>query len=100
MAPKNNGVYQREYAVVDMSATSGAGVHAWDPAANTGLDDPEEVAVVGQSDAGYHIAWDHSHGGQFQVKHGDNDAAADGPFADVPAGTNVGEVKVRVEGRR
>lgn len=98
---KNNGVYQREYTTVDMTAgISGAGVHAWDPAANTGFDDPEEVSVVGQSDAGYVIEWDHSNGGQFQVKYADYDAAADGALIDAPSGTAVGTVKVRVEGRR
>lgn len=97
----NSGVFGREYAEVDMTGgISGAGVHAWDPASNTGFDDPEEVSVVGQSDAGYQIVWDHTNGGQFQVKYGDYDAAADGALIDVPAGTNVGTVRVRVEGRR
>lgn len=98
---KNNGAFAREYETVDMSGgISGAGVHAWDPAANTGFDDPLEVAIVGQSDAGYVIEWDHVNGGQFQVKYADYDAASDGALIDVPAGTAVGEVKVRVEGRR
>lgn len=97
----NNGVFEREYVEVDMTGgISGAGVHAWDPAANTGFDDPDEVSVVGQSDAGYQIAWDYATGGQFQVKYADYDAAADGALIDAPAGTNVGTVRVRVEGRR
>lgn len=99
--PTNNGVFEREYVEVDMTAgISGAGVHAWDPVANTGFDDPEEVSVVGQSNAGFQITWDYVNGGQFLVTYGDYDAAADGALINAPVGTNAGKIRVRVEGRR
>lgn len=102
MPPINSGVLQVEYAEVDMSGgISNAGHHLWDPSANTAIDDPKSVTVVGKdaTAADFLIDWDHVNADRFQVKHFDYDAAADGAGIDAPSGTNAGKIRVRVEGR-
>lgn len=96
----NAGVLEVTYAEVDLTGgIANLGNHPWDPAANTELDDPEAVEIVGQTDAGVNITWDHQND-RFLVTYADYDAAADGKLIDAPAGTAAGIVRVRVEGRR
>lgn len=96
----NAGVLQYEYVEVDLTGgITNAGNEPWDPEANTGLTNVEAVEIVGQTDAGVNITWDHVNS-QFLVTYADYDAAADGKLIDAPAGTAAGKVRVRVEGRR
>jgi hypothetical protein len=99
----NAGVLEVEHAEVDMTGgISGAGVHSWDPAANTGLADPESVEIVGRDGtaAGLLIYWDHTDGTQFLVKENVDTGDGTGGTQDAAAGTNAGKVRVRVTGRR
>lgn len=91
----NAGVLEVVYATVDVGAggISNAGHHLWDPTGNTELDDPTNVTVTGQEDPSYQIEWDSLNGDRFHVTN-----VADG--TDVAAGTDIGEVQIRVEGRR
>lgn len=93
--PTNSGVLEVEHATVDVGADgiSNAGHHVWEPAANTAVNDPLAVQVTGQEDPTYVVEWDASSGDRFHVVN-----AADG--TDVTAGTDIGAVKLRVEGRR
>lgn len=96
---ENSGSMDVVYHTIDITATDALGSESYDPEAEVGVDVSDHgIAVAGQADAGYVVKWDHTTG-QFQVKYGDNDAAADGPLIDVPAGTAVGQVRLRVEGR-
>jgi len=93
MAPTNGGALQSEYATVDASALTNANNEPWDPEANTGLSDVDAVEIVGYTEGTtYTVAWNHS-AQQFEFA-----TIADG--ADPGAGTDAGEVRVRVEGRR
>lgn len=99
----NAGVLEVEYAEIDMTGgISGAGVHAWDPTANTQFDDPESVEIVGHDGtaAGFLIRWDHVDGTQLIVKEVNDTGDGTGGVQDVAAGTAAGKVRVRVEGRR
>jgi len=89
----NGGVLQVETVTVDVTNLSNAGHHVWDPGANTLVDDPESVTVTGQEDPTCHIKWDSLKGDRFHVVNV-SDAT------DVTAGTDIGEVELRVEGRR
>lgn len=91
--PTNAGVLQYEHATVDASALTNANNEPWDPEANTGLSNVDAVNVVGYTEGTtYTVAWNHT-SEQFEFA-----TIADG--TDPGAGTDVGEVKVRVEGRR
>ena len=82
-----------QFVEVDLTGgISGDGEHAWDPSANTALEKPEQVVIVGQTDPAYQIVWDHEDGGRFRVAN-----ILDG--TDTAQGTNAGKVRVRVEGR-
>ena len=97
----NSGVLEVTYEEVDLSGgITNAGNEPWDPEANSELDEVESVSIVGQTDAGVNIAWDHANGGRFLVTYGDYDAATDGKLTDASAGTAAGKVRVRLEGRR
>lgn len=91
--PLNAGVLEVAYVTLDVTALSNAGHHVWDPASNTSLSNPKNVQVTGQEDPTYVIEWDSVNGDRFHVV-----AAADG--SDVTADTDIGEVTLRVEGRR
>lgn len=100
MPAKNAGVFQVEYVTVDVTSLANAGsepISAWQD--ESGIDDLEGAAVVGQEDGGYAFSYDHVNGA-VHAKYADYDAAADGALIDVPAGTDVGEVRLRLEGRQ
>ena len=83
-----------DYQVVDMTGgISGTGVHSWDPASVSVINEPEQVVIVGQTDPAYHIVWDFADGAQFRVAN-----VSDG--TDTTSGTNAGKVRVRIEGLR
>jgi hypothetical protein len=71
------------YETLDITSLENAGSEPYTP-----VTDPNGVAVVGQEASGYHVAYDHLTGA-FHVTN-----IADG--SDVAAGTDVGEVRVRV----
>ena len=88
----NGGALNVKTETVTVGSTSDAGHHVWDPA-QTGIDNPESVSVVGQSDPTYALSWDSANGDRFHVVN-----VADG--SDVASGTDIGTVTLRVEGRR
>ena len=89
----NGGVLQVETATVAISSLTNANNEPWDPEANTGLTDVDAVEIVGYTQGTtYTVAWNHS-SEQFEFA-----TIADG--TDPGSTTDVGEVKVRVEGRR
>jgi len=93
MAPDNGGVLEVETVTVTVDSLTNANNEPWDPAANTGLSNPESVTIVGYTQGTtYTVFWNHS-AGQFEFA-----TTADG--SDPGSETDVGEVKVRVEGRR
>jgi len=93
MAPTNAGVLMVETATVTVDSLTNANNEPWDPEANTGLTDVDAVTIVGyDSGTTYTVTWNHVDE-QFEFA-----AIADG--TDPTSGTDVGEVKVRVEGRR
>lgn len=91
--PTNAGALMVETATVAISALTNANNEPWDPEANTGLTNVDAVEIVGHTQGTtYTVTWNHS-SKQFEFA-----TIADG--TDPGAGTDVGEVKVRVEGRR
>lgn len=89
----NGGALVVETATVTIGSLTNANNEPWDPEANTGLTNAESVEIVGYTQGTtYTVAWNHS-SEQFEFA-----AIADG--TDPGATTDVGEVKVRVEGRR
>lgn len=62
------------------------------------IDRPLGVTVAGQSDGGYVLSYDPTTE-ELHAKYADYDAAADGALIDVPAGTAVGDITLRIEGR-
>lgn len=133
MASENLGALVVDYVTVDITSLTNAGgepISSW--LDKTDISVIEGASVVGQSDGGYHFAYDHtteevhakypvgSHthnvpadssgttanaefdaNGNLAVGSGgsiEGSAATTGD--DVPAGTAVGEVKLRLEGRR
>jgi hypothetical protein len=103
MTSLNAGVLQIDYVEVDMSdGISGAGVHAWNPASNTGITAPEAVSVVGKDPtaAEYLVSWDHDAGDRFIVKEVVDTGDGTGGVQDLAQGTDAGIIKVRIEGRR
>lgn len=86
------GNYQVVFATVDITSLANANNEPWDPTANTSLDDYTSVAVGGIENPQTHVVqWD-SDGEAFHVENYGG--------TDPTAGTDVGEVTVRVEGRR
>ncbi|GGO03523.1 hypothetical protein [Haloarcula pellucida] len=96
----NGGAMQVTTEVVDVTNLSNAGHHVWDPAANTDIDNPQAVSVIGQEDPTYDITWDHVNGDRFHVTEVNDTGDGTGGVQDVASGTDIGEVKLRVEGRR
>jgi len=89
----NSGVLEVSYETVDVTGLTNANNEPWDPAANTGLDDARSVSIVGyENGETYTVEWDHLQQAFVFA------TIADG--TDPGAGTDVGEVRVRVEGRR
>lgn len=100
MPPENLGVRQVEEITKDVTSLTNAGgepLSTW--TSESGLDDVDNATVVGQENPGYRMVYDHLND-EIAVMYADYDAAADGALIDVPATTDVGEVKVRLEGRR
>lgn len=90
--PPEVPVGYRERAVVDITDLDEAGRHNVDPSGVTGIEDPDAVHVVGQEDATYAFTWNHVDGAL------DVRDSSDG--SEPAAGTDAGEVKLLVEGRR
>ena len=89
----NAGALAAAYATVAISALTNANNEPWNPDANTGLTDAKAVDIVGYDSADtYTVEWDHTQDAFVFA------TTADG--SNPGAGTDVGEVKVRVEGRR
>lgn len=100
MPPENLGVRQVEEVTKDITSLTNAGgepLSTW--TADSGLDVVENAQVVAQENPGYHMVHDHLTD-EIAVMYADYDAAADGALIDVPATTDVGEIRVRLEGRR
>lgn len=100
MPPENLGVRQVEEVTKDVTSLTNAGgepLSTWSD--DSGLDVIDAATVVGQENPGYHMVYDHI-ADEIAVMYADYDAAADGALIDVPSTTDVGEVKVRLEGRR
>lgn len=93
MTKTNLGASAVDYTTVTISSLTNANNEPWDPSADTGIEKPEAVSIVGyDSAATYAVEWDHSQ--QAFVF----STIADG--SDPGAGTDVGVLKARVEGRR
>jgi len=99
MPPTNAGALQVEYVTADVTFLTNAG---GEPASTwtdqSGIDRPEAIEVVGQENPGYRMVYDHI-ADEVAVVYADYGAASDGALIDVPSTTDVGEVKVRIEGR-
>lgn len=91
--PENQGAREVVEKTVDVTSLSNGGHHVWDPTTQTAFDDPQAVRVIGQEDPSYHIEWDHVNGDRFHVTN-----VSDG--TDVTSSTDIGEVRLQVEGRR
>jgi|AntDeeMetagen192_2_1112575.scaffolds.fasta_scaffold13676_1 hypothetical protein len=91
MGEKNLGVYNVEFITIDIDSLSGTGAEPF-PDAETGIQNKEGAVVVGQEDGSYKVDYDHLNDELSVVD------VADG--TDAAAGTDVGEVRIRVEGRR
>lgn len=94
MPPINAGALQVEYVTADVTALTNANSEPLSTWANeAGIDDVKAAAVVGLEDADiYTAAYDHLEDAIVFA------TIADG--TDPTAGTDVGEVKVRLEGRK
>jgi len=96
---ESGGSTDRAFHTIDITSLDSAGTESIDLDNETGVEPQHHgVDVVGQANGGYHITWDHTTG-TLSVKYADYDAAADGVLIDVPSGTAVGEVRLRVEGK-
>lgn len=90
---EHNRVLKHEVATVDVSSLTNADNEPWDPSEGTGIAEPRSVQVVGFEGADTYTAqWDHT---QQAIVF---ETIADG--TQPGAGTDVGEVKLRVDGRR
>jgi len=91
--PINAGVLEVEYTTLDVSSLTNANNEPWDPTANTQFNEPKSVTVVGYDEAAtYTVEWDHSQEAFVFA------TIADG--SDPTSSTDVGELRIRVEGRR
>jgi len=100
MADENLGVRQVEEVTKDITSLTNAGgepLSTWTD--ESGIDVADSVQVVGQENPGYYMVYDHLND-EIAVQYADYDAASDGTLIDVPSTTDVGEIKVRLEGRR
>ncbi|WP_256394111.1 hypothetical protein [Natronoarchaeum rubrum] len=80
------------FHTIDVTSLDSAGAETYDPSTEVGLDTDHTggISVVGQEDATNLVRWDHINE-QLAVV-----AVADG--TDVTSGTDVGEVRLKVEG--
>jgi len=93
MPPVNAGVLQVEYTTLDVTSLTNANNEPWVPEDNTGLSDVDAVSVVGHDKAATYTAqYDHSQQAFVFA------TISDG--SDPTADTDVGELRIRVEGRR
>lgn len=98
-SPESGGSTDVVFHTIDITSLDNAGAETYDPDAEVGVavDATGGISVVGQENGGYHVTWDHVNG-QLAVKYSDNDQAGDGVLIDVPSTTDVGEVRLKVEG--
>lgn len=96
---ENLGAYQVDYVTADVTSLTNAGsepIATW--LDQSEIDNIDGAAIVGQENGGYLFSYDHLNEA-VHAKYADYDATADGALIDVPSGTDVGEVVVRLEGR-
>jgi hypothetical protein len=87
--PESGGSYESVFATVNITALDGANTEPFDAAAALGVD-PLGIDVIGLENGDlYDVAYDHL-AEQFVVQNNDG--------TDPTAGTDVGEVRVRVDG--
>ena len=89
---ESGGSYESVFATVDITSLDNTNTEAFDPADELSLRTVEGVAVLGLENPGsYQVAYD-SGGATLSVLNTDG--------TDPTAGTDVGEVVVRVDGNR
>jgi hypothetical protein len=87
--PESGGSYESVFATLDITSLDGANTEPFDASAALNVD-PLGIAVIGvENGDAYDVEWDHL-AGEFVVL--DNDGT------DPTAETDVGEVRVRVDG--
>ncbi|GGK74566.1 hypothetical protein [Haloarcula sebkhae] len=86
----NSGSHRTVFHTIDVSSLDNAGSEGYDPAAETAVDVVLGVSVAGQEDESLFVRYDHV-AGNLSVT-----SAADG--TDTTAGTDVGEIILRVDG--
>lgn len=90
---ESGGSYASVFATVDITSLDNAASEDFDPDAELDLRTVEGVSVLGLENAGsYQVAYDHVAGNSLAV------LSADG--TDPTSGTDVGEVRIRVDGNR
>lgn len=90
--PPETHVGYRERTTLDITDLDASGRENVDPTAITGVEDYHTVRVIGQEDPSYAFTWNHVDGAL------DVRSVSDG--TEPASGTDVGEVKLEVEGRR
>lgn len=91
--PESLGAYKVDYVTQDVTSLTNTGNEPYSTwVDNSGIDNPDAVTVVGQEEDNQILVPDHLND-QFHVVQ-----VSDG--SDITSGTDIGEVKVRIEGRR
>lgn len=100
MPPENLGARMVEEVTVDVTSLTNAGnepLSTW--TSESGIDVVQNFQVVGQENGQYLITPDHLND-QVTVKEVNDTGDGTGGVADVASTTDIGEVKLRLEGRR
>ena len=87
---QNSGSYRVVYRTINITSLDNAGAETFDPEAESGLTDALGVSVAGQEADATFVSYDHVAGTLTATN------IADG--TDVAAGTDVGEVTLRIDG--
>lgn len=92
MSDENLGAYQVDYVTADIQNLDSAGAEPYSTWVDqSGIDNPDAVTVIGQEEDAQVLIPDHMND-QFHV--------VDHTGSDVSNDTDIGEVRVRIEGRR
>lgn len=89
--PESGGSYESVFATLDITSLDGANTEPFDPDAALNVD-PLGIDVIGVENGDlYDVEWDHL-AETFVVQNNDG--------TDPTAGTDVGEVRIRVDGNK